>query len=291
MNTYSKADVLQWILGAFAVDKRQGNELNFPCPTCGHESFYFNIKKVLGYCHRAGCHATFDLDQMTDVVGYPPELAGYVPGMEKTEKRVVEVTLPKGAVKIKCTDIDVVALDERGVTWDMIVKWNIHTNKTHIIVPIYEDGKLVQYNSRRVNKNASFEDWFSAIDPDVLRYKYASGVPITNFILGWDESKLWNEITLVENTFVAMWLRDLKVSTNFGSYLSPRQIDMILHSKVQRVNLLWDGPDKDGRGGANSQKAERKLKKLGIPARSIYITGQPDDHTKEEIKEILDERS
>ena len=142
--------------------------------TCSIIRFYFKIKKVLGYCHRAGCHATFDLDQMINIVGYGPELAGYVPGMEKQEKKPVEVTLPKGARKILCTDVDVAALDERGVTWDMIQKFDIHTNKTHIIVPIYEDGKLVQYNSRRVNKNTHLHKWFSDIDPEVLRYKYSN---------------------------------------------------------------------------------------------------------------------
>jgi hypothetical protein len=280
MSQYTKADILQWMLGAFEVEHRQGNELKFPCPTCGHEAFYFNIRKVLGYCHRAGCHTTLNLEQTINIVGFPPELAGYVPGMEKKERKAVEVTLPPRAAKIGPNDVAVSALAERGVTWDMIQKWDMHTNKTHIIVPIYEDGKLVQYNSRRVNTHATHSEWFSDIDPDALRYKYASGVAITNFILGWEECKLWEEITFVENTFVSMWLRDLGVTTNFGSYLSPRQVDMLVHSRVKRVTFLWDE-------GANSQKAERMLKKVGISARSIYITGQPDDHTKEEIKELL----
>jgi hypothetical protein len=280
MYEYTKADILQWMLGAFEVEHRQGNELKFPCPTCGHESFYFNIKKVLGYCHRAGCHCTLNLEQTINIVGYPPELAGYVPGMEKQERKVVEVTLPPKAAKIEEGSEEAWVLSTRGVTWDMIRKWDIHTNKTHVIVPIMEDGKLVQYNSRRVNKNTHCHKWFSDIDPDALRYKYASGVAITNFILGWSECKLWEEITFVENTFVSMWLRDLGVTTNFGSYLSPRQVDMLVHSRVKRVTFLWDE-------GANSQKAERQLKKVGIAARSIYITGQPDDHTYEEIKELL----
>ncbi len=279
--SYSKADILQWMLGAFEVQKRQGNELNFPCPSCGHEAFYFNIKKVLGYCHRAGCHTTMNLEQAINIVGYPPELAGYVPGMEKKERKVVEVTMPKGAHKIHWDDREVEVLATRGVTWDMIQKWDMHYNSTHIIVPLYEGGKLVQYNSRRVNRaNTDPSKWFSDIDPDALRYKYASGVPITNFILGWEECKLWEEITFVENTFVSMWLRDLGVTTNFGSYLSPRQVDMLVHSRVKRVTFLWDE-------GANSQKAERMLKRVGIAARSIYIKGQPDDHTKEEIEELL----
>ncbi len=284
---YSRADILQWMLGAFEVQKRQGNELNFPCPTCGHEAYYFNIKKQVGYCHRAGCHTTHNIEDMINIVGYSPELSGYVPGMEKEEKKVVEVTLPWGAEKIGPDDVAVSALAERGVTWDMIQKFDIHTNKTHIIVPIYEDGKLVQYNSRRVNKRVTHSQWFSAIDPDALRYKYASGVPITNFILGWEESRLWNKLVLVENTFVAIWLRDLGVTTNFGSYLSDVQIDKLVHSNVKHVTLLWDGPDANGRGAASPQKAQRKLKRVGIPSNIIYIDGQPDEYEKEEIKEML----
>jgi hypothetical protein len=280
MSEYTKADILQWMLGAFEVDHRQGNELKFPCPTCGHEAFYFNIKKVLGYCHRAGCHTTLNLEQTINIVGYGPELAGYVPGMEKKERKVVEVTLPPRAAKIEEGSEAAEAMALRGVTYDMIRKWDMHCNQSHIIVPIYEDGKLVQYNSRRVNIGVPYDRWFSAIDPDALRYKYASGVPITNFILGWEECKLWDEVTFVENTFVSMWLRDLGVTTNFGSYLSPRQVDMLVHSRVKRVTFLWDE-------GANSQKAERMLKKVGISARSIYIKGQPDDHTYDEIKELL----
>ncbi len=277
---YNKADILQWMLGAFAVQKHQHNELNFPCPVCGDEAFYFNIKKQIGYCHRASCHTTTNLEDMINIVGYGPELAGYVPDLHKGEQKVVEVAMPWGAVKIGPNDVDVSAMAERGVTWNMIQKWDMHTNNTHIIVPIYEDGKLVQYNSRRVNKNATHTEWFSAIDPDALRYKYASGVPITNFILGWSECKLWKDIVFVENTFVAMWLRDLGVTTNFGSYLSDRQIGMIVHSNIRHVTFLWDE-------GANSQRAERKLKKVGVACKSIYITGQPDNYTKDEIKELL----
>ncbi len=280
MAEYSKADILQWVLGACEVQKRQGNELNFACPACGHHAFYFNVKKVQGFCHRAGCQTTYNLESMINEIGYGPELAGYVPGMEKTEARVVEVTMPKGAVPIEAGSEAAMALDLRGVTWDMIRKWDMHTNKTHIIVPIREAGTLVQYNSRRVNKRAPLKHWFSDLDPDALRYKYASGTPITNFILGWEECKLWDRMTLVENTFVSMWLRDLGVTTNFGSYLSQRQIGMIVHSNVKHVTFLWDE-------GANSQKAERKLKKVGVSCKSIYITGQPDDHSKEEIKDLL----
>lgn len=279
---YSKADISQWLLGAFAVQSRVGDELNFACPSCGHESCYFNVKKQQGYCHRASCHATFNVDRMIDIIGYPPDLAGYIPGMEKEEKVLGPVELPKGAEPILRNHEDVSALYQRGVEWDMIQKFKMHRNKTHIIVPIYEAGVLVQYNSRRINRNVTADRWFSAIPPNALRYKYASGYRITDFFLGWDECKLWDSIVLVENTFVSMWLRDLNCTTNFGSYLSDTQIDKLVHSNIKRITFLWDE-------GADPQKAQRKLKRVGIPSNIIYIEGQPDDHNKSKIKELLNE--
>lgn len=289
MTEYSKADIAQWLLGHFAVKSRIGDELNFGCPSCGHASCYFNVKKQQGYCHRASCHKTFDVDSMIDIIGYPPDLAGYVPGMENEEKVAGPVELPNGAEPILRMHEDVSALYQRGVDWDMIQKFHLHRNETHIIVPIYDEGELVQYNSRRINRNVVTSEWFKAIPPSALRYKYASGHPITNFFLGWEECKLWDEVVLVENTFVAMWLRDLNVTTNFGSFLSDVQVDKLVHSNIKRITLLWDGPNANGRGAADPQKAQRKLKKVGIPSNIIHIEGQPDDYTKRKIKELLDE--
>lgn len=286
---YSKADITQWLLGAFKVNSQQGNELNFDCPSCGHESCYFNVKKQQGYCHRASCHRTYDIQAMIDIIGYPPDLAGYVPGMEKEEKAMGPVELPKGAEPILRNHPDVRALFQRGVDWNMIQKFHLHRTETHIIVPIYDEGTLVQYNSRRINRNVTEDQWFKAIPPSALRYKYASGHHITDFFLGWEECKLWESIVLVENTFVSMWLRDLNVTTNFGSYLSDTHIDKLVHSNIKRVTFLWDGPDVNGKGAAAPQKAQRKLKRVGIPSDIIYIEGQPDDYTKHKIKELLNE--
>ena len=274
---YSNADITQWILGAFAVHSRNGNELNFPCPVCLHEAFYFNVKKQMGYCHHASCHATFSMERMINSVGYPPELAGFVPAMSQTTQAPVLLDLPNDAEPILRNHEDVDALYIRGVSWDMIQKFKIHRNKTHIIVPVYEEGTLVQYNSRRINRNAAMGNWFSDLGAGVKRYQYAKGHSITNYFLGWDECKLWDHIVMVENTFVSMWLRDLNCTTNFGSYLSATHIDKLVHSSIKHVTFLWDE-------GANSQKAQRGLKKVGIPSNIICIKGQPDDYSKETIK-------
>ena len=96
---------------------------------------------------------------------------------------------------------------------------------------------------------------------------------------------------LVENTFVSMWLRDLHCTTNFGSFLSDTHVDKIVHSNVKHVTFLWDGPDVNGKGAADPQKAQRKLKKVGVPSNIIYIEGQPDDYNKTKIEELLNDDS
>ncbi len=280
MSDYNKTDTTQWILGAFAVESKKGNELKLPCPECGRPNFYYNVGKQVGFCHHAKCRETFGIDKLIDKVGYGPALAGYAPALDTIDTvQAKPVTLPKEAKPIEQYDLDVDALGYRGVTWDLIQKFRIHQDDTRLYVPVYEDGELVQYNSRRVNKKNPPELWFQA---GPKPYRYASGRPITHYLLGWDECKLWDSIVLVENTFVSLWLRDLHATSTFGSYLSDTHIDKLIHSNINHVVFLWD----QGTAYA-SQKAQRKLKELGIPSKVVSIMGQPDDFTKDEIKELI----
>ena len=278
---YSTSDVTQWLLGAFAVNRKNGAELQFDCPDCGHPSMYFNVKKQIGFCHRATCRETFDLDKLIDRVGYTPEFAGYVPARDNLDAVLAAepVALPKAATPIEQYDLAVDALSYRGVGWDHIQQFKIHQDDKRLYVPVYEYGLLVQYNSRRVAKEKDPVDWFKA---GPLPYRYASGHPITHYFLGWEECKLWDDIVLVENTFVSMWLRDLHATATFGSHLSDVHIDKILHSTIGHVTFLWD----EGTAFA-SQKAQHKLKALGIQSKVVHIKGQPDDHTEDELKELI----
>jgi hypothetical protein len=278
---YSKADITQWLLGAMAVNKKNGNELQFDCPECDHPQFYFNVAKGVGYCHRATCRETFPLDRLIDVVGYPPELAGYVPALDNIDTVLAKpVALPKEATKIHWDDREVYALETRGVTWEHIQQFDIRSDGKRLYVPVYEGGELVQYNSRRINRAAlTYEGWFKA---GPKPYRYASGHPITNYFLGWEECRLWPELVLVENTFVSIWLRHLHCTATFGSHLSDTHIDKILHSKVKKVTFLWDSGT-----GLASEKAVKKLRALGIDCKVITLAGQPDDLELAEIEEML----
>jgi hypothetical protein len=218
------------------------------------------------------------MNEMTDRVGYSPDLTGYSPKVQEI-KQVVPVSLPKDATKIHWDDREVEALGFRGVTWDHIQKFDIRCDGKRLYVPVYEGGELVQYNSRRIDRSKEPQGWFKA---GPKPYRYASGHPITHYFLGWDECKLWEDLVLVENTFVSMWLRHLHATATFGSHLSDVHIDKIVHSHIKKVTFLWD----EGTALA-SEKAVRKLRALGIECKVIAIKGQPDDYTLAEIQEMV----
>jgi hypothetical protein len=218
------------------------------------------------------------MEDMIDRVGHGPENKGYSPKLQDI-KIATPVALPKSAVPIGQYDLAVDALSFRGVGWDLIQKFQLHQDDERLYVPVYSEGMLVQYNSRKVAKEKDPIDWFKA---GPKPYKYASGHPITHYFLGWDECRMWDSLVLVENTFVSMWLRDLHCTATFGSHLSDVHIDKILHSRVKFVTFLWD----EGTAFA-SQKAQRKLKELGIQSNIIAIHGQPDDHDKQLLEKHI----
>ncbi len=89
--TYSKADITQWLLGAFPVSSNKGYEIQFPCPVCQHAAFYFNVHIGHGYCHRASCHETFDVTRLIDAVGYPPEMTMHMTDLGMMETLAVNI--------------------------------------------------------------------------------------------------------------------------------------------------------------------------------------------------------
>ena len=110
----------------------------------------------------------------------------------------------------------------------------------------------------------------------------ASTKKTNNTSIKQQKCKLWDNIVLVENTFVSMWLRHLNCTATFGSHLSDVHIDKIQHSRIKHVTFLWDAGT-----GVASEKAVLKLRAVGIACKVIELTGQPDDHELAEIEEML----
>jgi hypothetical protein len=277
-------DITNWLLENFSVNTIRGNEVGFPCPECLHKSFSFNVKKEIGHCFRVSCLFSPTIETLVDQVGSPVELSGYLPQLDdRVEKEHSRVSLPVDAYSIVSLNDTwaMQALRYRNITPDKIAIFNIHASREWIYVPVYEEGVLVQYVGRSIDRERDASEGFRA-NAHARRYDYFSGVPISNYLLGWGECKLWDSLTLVENTFNAIWLRyDLHCTTNFGSHLSKRQVDKIKRSKVKQVNIMFDyGAE------LRAEQAERRLTDAGVNVKVIHLPhGQPDDYELEYLRE------
>lgn len=267
----------------FHVIQVKKGEALLRCPKCGKDKLYFSTKKRIGFCHYAKCsfHKRVKLENLFENKNLTNLDLQVDPETSKKEK--IKITLPSDAVPLlsrnltpHCTRCDVASTHlevDRKIPKQKQFQYNIHETENRIYVPIYFNNDLVNYVGR--------EKWWYLVQSG-QRYKYAPSAPTSDFIFNWDQIKFIKQLTLVENTFNAIWLHELGVSTNFGSQLSEKQIDLIANSGVKTVVLLWDqGAD------ISAEKSVLRLKNLGVKAIFIKICKQPDDHTEDCIKNIV----
>lgn len=279
---YSVNNIIQW----FKTEPRLGitaivnDEIKTNCPFCSRPNFYFNARKRVGICHHAKCGKTTNLKELKEFLSSTPiesETTDSSPlsdFMTETDEipllfpAVIEVDIKSDINSVKINnDLAYDYLYSRGLTNASMIRFDIRASDRRVYVPVKNaEGKIVQFNSRLYKGTGQ-------------KYKYAKGRKVTDFLLGWEECRGWNELTLVENTFVAIVLRDkVHCTTNFGSHLSKEQCKLIAHSRIRNVAVLWDqGAD------VRSLKAVRDLRSWGILAAYGAIVGQPDDHDPEQV--------
>lgn len=260
---------------------RHGTEINFPCPKCGHPDFSFNLEKRIGNCFRARCKWTPNVQRLKPFL--KGSLSSLDEGLEATRSEdptPLLISLPgsilvwknKGQLHTKNQKI-VDKVLERGVSVEDQYSFGLTSTQDRVYIPVYENGKLVNYVGRLFW-------WLPFSSPQ--RYTYATGVTTSDYFFNWDLASKWSELSLVENTFNAIWLHKLQCTTNFGSNLSQTQIDKVLNSNIESVVLLFDeGADK------SAEKAVYRLKEKGIPAIYVKMKGQPDNHPEDYIKGLI----
>lgn len=276
----NKSNIISWLRKHGKVTIVIDSEVHMSCPKCDHIQFYFNVSKAVGFCHRASCHWKPSIKALSEHWGSEPSDMGWTPVPQVVVEHKPLVSLPKNVrpvVQLYQISYTTRILDaynwliKRKLTPEQIYHWGIVADDKRIYVPVYHKGNLVQYIGRIYGPNTLG-----------VKYKYATGASITNFLFGWDEQD-WTWMTLVENTFVSMWLRDeVNCTTNFGSHLSSTQIGLIARSKVKEVIFIWD---EDALYKASS--AALKLRHHGINSKFISIIGQPDEYPIEFIREAV----
>lgn len=279
-------DLISWLARYFrGTYSKQTGESNFPCPRCKHHMFYFNVKKQVGYCHRDRCHWKPTLADLVQIVGHGPEDSFGAPNYEgKAQRSDLEIVLPEGSQKL----VDMVdgklvepfphaseEVAKRGVDRSSQYLFNLHLGNGRVYIPVYHNGKMISYVGRTC--------WWLPLDAS-LKYKYPKGIRVTDYLFNWDMLKQAEQLTLVENTFNAIWIWNnlTGCTSTFGSNLSDRQIELISQGEAKSVVIMWDeGADH------SAAKAVKKLKAKGVRATYLKIHGQPDDHALDYIDQMI----
>lgn len=280
MNTqYSKQALIDWFHRTSGVNSQPNpDEVNTTCPLCGSDKLYFNVRKQVGVCHSAGCewHDKVFLDDLIEVFGFSPSQHGEWEDAPEIAQK--EVVLPGYPVLIRAAGRELMTYSEpalkylrgRGIDDQVTLNWGLTCDGERIFVPIRDvDNNLRNYNSRLL---PGYEG---------KKYLYCVGAKTSHYILGWGECRDWEDLALVENTFVSLAYRgQMHCSTTFGSSVSDVQADLIAESGIRRVAILWD---ENAEAGAD--RALKKFDERGIRAAYWKIKGQPDDYPLDWVAE------
>lgn len=282
----------QWLSRHFQLQSLIHGEALLTCPRCNRPKLYFNVNKKVGYCHYDKCpwHVMpVFLADLVQVVGYGPSNdAGWTDlSDEAPDPTPAEIVLPEAAQPLCYMEEGTIlthypaaseAVSGRGVAPEDQLRFNLHFDGLYVYIPVYMDDKIVSYIGRKA--------WWFETSDSIPRYNNASGSLTNAQIFNWNEARHWNTLTLVENTFVAIWLRKRTGSSStFGAHLSWEQAHLISQGAFESVAFLWDEGSEDA-----AYKAMQMLKNdFGIPAAIGLIKGQPDDHELEWIAGAVEE--
>lgn len=154
------------------------------------------------------------------------------------EERLIE--LPVGSVslrdknKTKLWQFNMGYLvNERGLDEEVVYRANIHYLGTEIVVPYYEFGMLVFYQSRRqMDKKFNF--------PSSAETNKKAG----DFLYGFDDVEPETDINLVESIYNALSIGPGTMATG-GASLKEGQVKLLMSLNPSSVTLA---PDNDGAG-------------------------------------------
>lgn len=283
--------LLQWLSRHFQIVDhiKHRKEVILTCPQCSRPKLYFSLSKRVGYCHYAKCQwhvAPPKLKDLVAIVGYGPEEAETtfldIPDPEPIAQ---ETSLPEDAQAL-CTmklgrlytsyPMASQAVAERGVEPMDQFRFGLAFNGNYIYIPIYSEGKMMSYLGRKAW-------WYKTTGK---RYDNASGTYTSHYLFNWDEARAWPRLTLVENTFNAIWLRDYcQTVSTFGSRLSDKQAKLIASRPFESVALLWD----EGTSISAGKAVERLKTKYGLWACQGIMTGQPDGYSLDWLMTAVDD--
>lgn len=230
------------ILGSqFFFRPAADNEIRVDCPFCGDRKQHLYINKTTGawICFRCGQsgHDTKFTKFKNPYQRQSQETAVAIllrklfpePPMEKKPGMV----LPGWSKELRGS-ATLEYLNRRGISSEKVQEYKLLTTNDdkYVLVPFYENGKLVYYQLRST-------DGPGKLNPS----KHASnGFGKSDFLFGYDNAKDTGELVIVEGWADAIISGSDSVAIN-GKMLSRRQAKKIIELKPSRITLMLDGDD------------------------------------------------
>ena len=236
--------LLESVLGR-SKSARGGDEALFYCPSCNHhkKKLTFNLLSQKFQCWVCGYkgHRAYQLlkkvKSSASIYSTLKEIDSQYNFKQKTfKKEESSLGLPEG-VQSLISSPSILSkhalhyLDQRGITKQDIVKYNIHYSeigdlKNMVVIPSYDaNGMLNYYVGRSFDKNA------------YIKHKLASS---TKDIIGFEMYINWDlPVILCEGAFDAMAIKRNAIPL-FGKKLSTTLMTKIIKSNVEKIYLALD---------------------------------------------------
>ena len=236
--------LLESILGR-SKSARGGDEAVFNCPSCNHhkKKLTFNLLSQKFQCWVCGYkgHRAYQLlkktKASTSIYSTLKEIDSQYNFKQQTFKKTESTfNLPKDVQPLISSSAVLSRhalhyLDQRGITQQDIVKYNIHYSeqgdlKNMVVIPSYDvHGILNYYVGRSFDKNA------------YIKHKLA---PTTKDIVGFEMYINWDlPLILCEGAFDAMTIKRNAIPL-FGKRISSNLMKKIIESKVEKIYLALD---------------------------------------------------
>lgn len=191
-------------------------------------------------------------EAIDEVCGKDHKIVSEKPQVEEDEIIEDEIELPKGSLPLrdkKDTKIWKMSMNylvnKRGLDVKTIFRANIHYLGTTIVVPYYEYGMIVFYQSRQqVDKKFEFPK----------SSKKSAG----DFLYGFDDVEPYSEVIVVESIFNALSVGPGCVATG-GAKLKDGQIELL---KILSPSEIVLAADNDDAGRVAVVKDYMKLNKI-----------------------------
>ncbi len=263
--------------------------VNIRCPFCDDSSNHLGMvirnPKVIR-CWRCG---TKSLNKLIEELGHDPKdiLERYDGELDKDDLFVSKPKLEPKPVILppyrKLGFMEINYLHNRGFDkfnkrhrlyedWGIFSGGNVGEFKFRIIVPIYQDGKLISYQGRDYTGNQT------------PKYKNYSGANLKDTLYGIDGVK-GDRVIITEGVFDVWKLGKGNAVATFGTEYTLKQLRLLIEKGIEKVVIAFDS---DVAGQHAADKLKGALEVLGIDCKKFAcIEGDPADMNKKGIEHLI----